>query len=235
MKIVLPLIGLSLGAGLAHGSLIYSGAGNGNTTFGGFAGDGSLAINFDGNTFNSTLTRGSGDFNDALVIYFDTVAGGFSNTSGLTDTADGLRSAIAGPGSDLAFPAGFGADYAIALAPGESFGGLWVLDNGANYTFGTNVNLSPNNDATAASYTFDWDLADLGISYGDSVDFITTYTATSGFRSGEAIGNDVSGTVGFNPFTSSNTQSFVAVPEASEALIILLGMTGLVAGRRRKS
>ena len=49
---------------------VYSG--NGNTGFGGPIGTGSLTLTDDGTTVSGTITKGSGGFNDVLVIYIDT-------------------------------------------------------------------------------------------------------------------------------------------------------------------
>lgn len=60
-------------------------------------------------------------FNDYLVIYVDSKAGGFGDTSIFADNADVFRAAISARGfsvagrSDVTFPSGFQADYAIAM------------------------------------------------------------------------------------------------------------------------
>ena len=68
-------------------------SGNGKNGFGGPIGQGSLTLTDDGTTISGTLTRGGGNFNDALVLYVDSVPGGFSDTSGFNDGGDGLRRA----------------------------------------------------------------------------------------------------------------------------------------------
>ncbi len=87
--------------------------GNLNTSFGGAIGSGSLLLSDDGMTLTGTLTRGTSNFDDAFVIYFDSVAGGASDTSSFSDVGDPLRKSISGyNGSGRAtvnFPAGFGA------------------------------------------------------------------------------------------------------------------------------
>jgi MYXO-CTERM domain-containing protein len=227
---------------LTQGSLVYSGSGNADTGFGGAVGNGSLVLEFDGiSTVTGTITRGtSGDFNDALVIYLDTVAGGAGDTSAFTDNGDDLRRAISGfdggsNRSTLSFGGGFGADYAIAIGPnGPNFGGIWALDNTSNFTFADTVNLTPTGTGTAASYTFDFDISAIGLALNETAVFVTTYTSVTGFRSTESIGNDVSGTQGYNAFTSGTAQSFTAVPEAAEASLVALGALGLLTARRRR-
>ena len=46
--------------------------GNGNGGFGGAVGESNLEFNDDGTTITGTFTKGSGDFNDAMVIYIST-------------------------------------------------------------------------------------------------------------------------------------------------------------------
>src|SRR5436853_1675382 len=123
-------------AGYSFSALAATYSGNGNTGFGGPIGLGSLTLTDNGTTVSGTVNKGPNGFNDVLVIYIDSQAGGFSDTSGFADSADGLRRAISGfdGGSNrsvLTFGAGFTPDYALALGPAaDNFGGLWQLTNG---------------------------------------------------------------------------------------------------------
>ena len=57
--------------------------GNGNTGFGGAVGTSSLqVVSLADGTLNFTWTRGTGNFNDALVLYIDSTSGGFADTLG---------------------------------------------------------------------------------------------------------------------------------------------------------
>src|SRR5258708_27704366 len=71
-------------------------SGNGNSGFGGPIGLGSLTLTDDGTTVFGTVNKGPNGFNAVLVIYIDSQAGGFSDTSGFADGGDGLRKAISG-------------------------------------------------------------------------------------------------------------------------------------------
>src|SRR5258708_3444501 len=108
-------------------------SGNGNSGFGGPIGLGSLTLTDNGTTVSGTVNKGPNGFNDVLVLYIDSVPGGFSDTSGFADGADGLRKAISGfdgggNRSLMTFESGFSPDYAIALGPSSgNFGGLWQL------------------------------------------------------------------------------------------------------------
>ena len=94
------LLSTFIAATFAVGSdaqVVESFNGNGSTGFGGTVGNGVLQISSDiSGSLDFTFTRGTDTFNNALVIYFDTTAGGASSTSGFTDNADGIRIAISG-------------------------------------------------------------------------------------------------------------------------------------------
>src|SRR5436190_14556353 len=90
----LALCTLTLSASLSGFAATYSG--NGNSGFGGPVGLGSLTLTDNGTTVSGTVNKGPNGINDVLVIYIDSQAGGFSDTSGFGDGADGLRKAISG-------------------------------------------------------------------------------------------------------------------------------------------
>src|SRR6266403_4841921 len=95
-------------------------SGNGNSGFGGPIGLGSLTLTDNGTTISGTVNKGPNGYNDVLVLYIDSVSGGFSDTSGFADGNDGLRKSISGfdgggNRSLLTFVFGFTQNYAIAL------------------------------------------------------------------------------------------------------------------------
>ena len=223
-------------------------SGNGNTGFGGTIGNGSLSLTDDGTTVSGTVTKGAaGAFDNALVLYVDSVPSGFTNTSGFNDGGDGLRRAISGfdggaNRSLLTMPSGFLPDYVIALgpAPPENFGGLWRLSNGGgnnSLVFISSVNLNPTGNSSSSSYTFSFDVSQIGLSpnSGQTFRLLGTYISTTGFRSDEALAGNVSGTQGYNPFLGTADASYTIVPEPSTALLFGLAAFGAVCCRRRRN
>jgi hypothetical protein len=240
------LFASSLALGSLDAQLVTNNyAGNGNTSFGGAVGNGSLQIVNDNlGALNFTYTRGSSDFNNAIVIYLNSVSGGAASTSGFTDTADGLRRAISGfdtvnGRSTLNFSASFGADYAIAL--NSSFAGLWSLSNPANFAFVASASLLPTPASqTAASYTFSISATDIGLAVnsGESFTFFTTYISESSYRSVETFGATYSGSpaAGWNTFDAASSNSFTTVPEPSTYALLSVVAAGLAGyGVRRRS
>jgi hypothetical protein len=233
-------------APLALGALVVSANattynGNGSADFGGVVGTGSLTLTDNGTTISGTVTRGAGNFNDVYVIFISSTAGGFSDTSGFTDAGDDLRRAISGYDggnrSTLTFASGFTADYAIALGPdGENFGGLWQLAAGSSHGFVDSVSLSPTGTPSASSYSFSFDLSEIGLlaNSGQSFDFLGTYISNSGYRSLEALGGNLSGTQGWNPFTQLSFDTYTTVPEPTAFSLLALGAAGIFLHRRRR-
>jgi len=174
--------------------------GNGNTGFGGPVGQSSLSIDDDGTTITFTLTKGGGDFNDALILYLDTgVTGRNIINSEVNDNNDPLRVAISngdssGTASDVTFASGFETFYAIGIS--SDFIGLFSIpatgpvgDNGLGFEK-TLVGF-PAFNPTDATITFSVDWADLGLTSTDSFDFVGLYLSGTAFNSDEAYGDGI--------------------------------------------
>lgn len=173
--------------------------GNGNGGFGEPVGGSNMTINDDGNTVTITFNKGIGDFNDDMVMYIDSQAGGFTSTANFAnpDAGDRLRRAITGAGifdggtrSVVNFPAGFQPDFAIGVNTG--FGGLWELIENGEFPFITGVGNITN--PTDASFVMSFNKTDIGIGATDNVafNFVITYMNAFGdngvFRSDEGYG-----------------------------------------------
>ena len=234
-KILIAVFCLILTCSQAHADYM----GNGNTGFGGVFGTGSLQLTNTGNVVNGVLTRGSGSFNDALVLYIDSVSGGFSSTSTFSDRADGGRRAISGFGQGgeraaLTFASGFNADYAISFE--NSFAGLFQISGTGSHNFISSVNLGPTGP-TQPSYNFSFNLSSIGLVPGQSFNFVGTYlNSSNAFRSNEGFGAGLpGGNVGANPAAFTNSFSFTAVPEPCSMVLVSLGAAAFALRRRRKA
>lgn len=207
-------------------------AGNGNTGFGGVIS--SLDITDDGTDITFTLNRGSGNLNDAFVLYISVASGGFNTTENFTDSDDSLRRAISGfDGNDnrstvnLPFNAGFG----LGLEGG--FSGLWSLVEGGSHNFVATANANPGGNEQP-SYAMTVTLANLGLSPGDSFDFVGTYlNSGNAFRSNEGIGDGLpSENPGQSTVTFTGSRTYTTIPEPTAALLAGFGLLALLRRRR---
>jgi hypothetical protein len=189
--------------------------GNGNSGFGSPIGNSSMSISDDGTTLTVNFTKGSGDFNDYMVMYIDNGTAGRSVIDGdVNDDADSHRRAISNTGSgDLTFPAGFEATHAIAINPG--FGGLWSIptstvgSNGLGYIDAVGFPAS----STTPSFTFSFDWSEIGLTNSDSFPFVVTYgnpndNGTNMFSSDEGYGNIASGNPGLSAFSFTSVHFY---------------------------
>ncbi len=138
------------------------------------------------------LTRGTGGLFNDVVIYLDTVPGGFATTATFDDVLDGLRMAISGlspngPRCQLDFAPGFEADYVIAFFNG--FAGLWQLQGTGEHTFLADAGLAGGGDANNPFFEMSVLLGDIGVVPGGDVKYVATYlNGFDGFRSNEFHG-----------------------------------------------
>jgi len=233
---LIPLAAL-IASGLlltAHPAKAVNYAGNGDTSFGGAVGNGTLGVTDDGTNITFTLQRGGGNLNDVLAIYIDTGATGFADTSGFTDSGGADRIGISGYNgssrSTMTFTNGFRPSYAIAIK--NDYMDLFSLANGTPFTYITGVGQA---GASSASFSLTINAAQIGLTEGVSTNIriFGTYIAGSAWRSTEAIaGNDYSAFgSGYNAFTQTAfvTYAFGAPPAPSYPVTFQVDMTAKIA------
>ncbi len=198
---------------------------------------------------NFGLRKGGGGFNDVGVIYIDTGTGGLNGTAAITDNTSRGRAAISGNGefmdsSELIFAPGFNASYAVALSYQFGvFAELYRIEGDGALTFVTEGNINPGMiDPSTAETEWEFSLGDLGLSNGDSFNFVATYlNSGNAFRSDEFHGVSQTTVPGGNIGNGGTTftlapgdfNTFVTVPEPTAAGLAL-ALTGCAAMRRRR-
>ena len=177
---------------LSFGQVTFNG--NGFTGFGGPIGQSTMDINDDGTTITFTITKGPNNFNDALVLYFDTGVSGRAAIDGdVNDNGDPLRTAISNAGTSpsiVTFPLFFEASHAIAL--NASYAGLWSIPSSGytdNLTHINSVGTPPLTTDPIITFSMDW--SDIGLTNSDSFSFVGLYLSTSAWNSDEGYGDGI--------------------------------------------
>lgn len=188
--------------------------GNGKTGFAGPVGKGSLDVTSDGINITFKMNKGTGGFNDALVIYIDAdgATSGFATTSGFLDAATGIRKAISGfdGGTQRAtfnFNGDFKPEYALAFQPVTSGGSSeLVLLGNASHSSISSPSFTNSNNQDAADYTISIPASQIGITGTIAFHFMATYISNTGYRADEAIGDPMTGfSQGWNSYTSTTS------------------------------
>ncbi len=216
----------------------------GNGGAGGTVASGRLVLQDNGTTVSGTFYKMPGaSFDLDLVLFIDSVAGGFTDTTRFRDNITPGTTAISGyntqmgKGSTATFAPGFAADYAIVLGvmPPNSGSDLYRLNAGGNGSFEkrANVNLYPRDLPNESSYTFQFTWASIGIGATDPhfFKFQSSYincTAARTLQSFESLtGQPNFASVTYNNY---NTYGVAPVPEMTTWALAIAG--GLFFGRR---
>jgi hypothetical protein len=208
----------------------YDGDGDGGTIGSGFM----TLYNNNNYSINANLTNGMGSFSDNLVMFIDTVPGGFTSTRAFSDNGNALETAVSGFKSSRSianFAPGFAADYAIVVG----------VDNGAVYKLvddgsGPHLELvragftaTPRGDPNAGVHYFQFYWADLGLPDATTnfFKFETSYINQSGSRAFQSF-EGITGKAGFDTITFNNYDTF-GVPPIPENTGLSLAIFGGIA------
>jgi MYXO-CTERM domain-containing protein len=222
-------------------SYVYRGAGSG---FGGTLGNGAIYFKSDATNLYIGYQAG-GNLDNNVVLELDTKAGGFTDAT-MHDGADGGRRGASdlAKSADDAFPSGFLADYAIiignfGIVSFELTGGS--VDNSLNFL--TYSGQFTGNGQNVREFSIP--LATIGSGSNGNIDFFAALISDSGYASNESIpaspalqanGNPGFGDGQFGGTTGTpgyaNFDRFTTVP--TPGALALLGLGGLVTGRRRR-
>jgi hypothetical protein len=230
MKKILNLIAGLYAFGILSTQAATTYVGNGSTAWGGGFGNGNIVVN---DTVSGTLTFqiNATTPGNAMVIYIDSVSGGFSDNSPLSDAGDGLRQAISGwngsARSGLNLP--FAADFAIAAD--TNYAGLWQLASGGNNSLVWKAGVG---SFAGSGSVLSLNVSDLGLTANSSqsFNFAAMMVSTTGYSSPEAIGATITGTYGHGGTqTITSGSTYTTIPEPSSSLLMGLGLAGLAALR----
>jgi hypothetical protein len=223
---------------------VYDYSGNGNTSIGGVIGQGSLSLSGSGSTINGTVKLGGSSpsaFSGYVVLYVDSRAGGFVDTTSFSDNSTAFTRTVSGYSdtglrATAKFAPDFAADYAIVLS--RSTATMRVYELAAGPTLPDPIKSARFNDS-GSTWQFSFDLSDIGAT-DPYFKFQSTCTSStgSGYRYLESY-EPLTGTVGFNTVTfgSYNTFGVPPVPETTNAALAVFGglvVTASAASRFRR-
>ena len=204
--------------------------GNGQPSDGAVSG-GTLQLTDNGRTVSATFQRGSRSFDDDLVLFIDSVPGGFTSTAGFGDKGTISTMNISGINSDgsarsvATFASGFAADYALVICGQNTSGGLYQLANGGEGSIARVATVALNTDYNP-NYTFSFSLSDIGLlsGAGNYFKLESTYVTLGGARTTQSF-ESLSGSYGFNPVTFGNYSTYGVdpVPEMSNVALMIFG------------
>src|SRR5258707_7155254 len=217
-----------------YNSQLYNGNG-----VAGAVGNGSLMMSNDVNTIQAKFTKGIGSFQLNMVIFIDSVPGGFTSTSGFLSDGSALEASITGAGatrsSTANFASGFQADYAIAFGIGPGSGLYKFVDDitGKHLELvRSSLNLNPTVTPNEPFYYFQFDWTDIGLPSQKTnfFKFESSYINSSSYRTLESF-EGLTGTEGYSTinFTNYDTYGVRPVPENTNAALAMFGGIALIA------
>jgi hypothetical protein len=133
------------------------------------------------------------------------------------------------------FASGFAADYAIALGVDNFNGGVYRLANGGDDSLQRlgDVVLTPHDSQTSGSYTFSFNLSDIGLPSGSGnyFKFESSYLTGLGSRTLQSF-ESLSGSAGYGlvTFGDYSTYGVDPVPEPSNVALVIFGGIAVTGG-----
>ena len=238
MKIPIFVLVIALLPAISSAEMVF--LGNGESGFGGNLGNGSLSVSADLSaetiTFCFDLANSIPGTSDALVLYLDTVGGGFGSTQNFTDNGDDARSAVSGfdgfNRSLVNFDSGFEVDFAITAIGEDQSTALFGLNENSSHSF------LGNGTSSGSEYKYTATFSQLGIAENSVVRFGATYlNADNAFRSNEGL-------LGSLNFGSANAAysdislaplSFTVTGIPEPATLVTFGASLVLLNRRKRN
>lgn len=197
----------------------------------GVIGSGTLSMSNSISTVYVGLNRGPGSFTDNLVMFIDSVPGGYTGTSGFSDRGSALETAISGYGSGRSvanFAPGFAADYAIVVGVNNGCGVYQLVtdDLGTHAVPLRIFNIAPPGDPNAPQFWWQFDWSEIGLPRANTnfFKFETSLISQYGYRYLQSF-EGFTGVQGYNTvnFTNYDTYGVPPIPETTTTALAIFG------------
>jgi hypothetical protein len=200
-------------------------------------GDGNMSMSNTVNTVFAGFNKGTGSFTDNLVMFIDCVPGGFTTTSGFTNSANALEIAISGSyktsRSIANFAPGFAADYAIVVGVNNGSAIYKLVDDasGPNLQLVRGFNLMPAGSPNYPQYYWQFGWTDIGLTnaYTNFFKFETSLVTATGSRALQSF-EGITGVGGYSTITFTNYDTYGVEPVPENTTVALAVFGTLAAG-----
>ncbi len=197
----------------------------------GVIGGGTLSMSNSTSTVYVGLSRGPGSFTDNLVMFIDSVPGGYTTTSQFSDRGNPLETAISGYGSGRStanFAPDFAADYAIVVGVNNGCGVYQLVtdDLGTHVLPLRSFNIAPSGEPNAPQYWWQFDWSEIGLPRANTnfFKFETSLISQYGYRYLQSFEGST-GVQGYNTvtFTNYDTYGVPPIPETTSTALAIFG------------
>ena len=203
----------------------------------GVVGSGTLSMSNSTSTVYAGFNKGTGSFTDNLVMFIDSVPGGYTTTSVFSDHANPQETAISGYSvsrSIANFAPGFGADYAIVVGVNNGAAIYQLVNDGTgpHVQLIRTITLGPPGDPNAPQFYWQFDWTDIGLPRGNTnfFKFETSLISMNGYRFLQSF-EGLTGAEGYNTitFTNYDTYGVQPIPENTTAALGVFGAVAAIA------